>query len=127
VIGSPIANSPDLPSILSAKAHETRKRRLWLLSDLTDEPTVGRNQPGVGNLNRNRAPPNGDDSTVSVPPCASSARRLIASPSAQVNFLDTLHSPMAPCVTHSNSDQRDFAQKRQHEMNIVYWSDMEHA
>jgi hypothetical protein len=46
---------------------------------------------------------------------------------AQVNYLDTLHSPMAPCVTHSNSDQRDFAQKRQHEMNIVYWSDMEHA
>ena len=46
------------------------------------ERSAGRVQTsdGDGNHNRNRAPPSGEASTVNVPPCASSARRLIASP-----------------------------------------------
>jgi anti-sigma factor RsiW len=46
---------------------------------------------------------------------------------AQITYLDPIHGPMALCVTRSNSGQRDFAQERRHEMNIVYWADREHA
>ncbi|MOA69830.1 hypothetical protein D3C78_1982580 [compost metagenome] len=34
---------------------------------------------------------------------------------------------MALCVTRSNSGNRHFARERRHEMNIVYWADLEHA
>lgn len=46
---------------------------------------------------------------------------------AQITYLDPVHGPMALCVTRSNNGQRDFAQERRHEMNIVYWADREHA
>lgn len=46
---------------------------------------------------------------------------------AQISYLDPIHGPMALCVTRSNTGSRHFAQERRHGMNIVYWSDMQHA
>lgn len=48
-------------------------------------------------------------------------------PIAQITYLDPVHGPMALCVTRSNNGSRHFAQERRHEMNIVYWADLEHA
>ncbi|VVP83830.1 hypothetical protein PS918_02574 [Pseudomonas fluorescens] len=48
-------------------------------------------------------------------------------PIAQISYLDPVHGPLAVCVTRSNSGSRHFAQEIRHEMNIVYWADMEHA
>ena len=48
-------------------------------------------------------------------------------PIAQITYLDPVHGPLALCVTRSNSGSRHFAQELRHEMNIVYWADMEHA
>lgn len=67
--------------VLTSQANETRKRGTLLLSNLTDDAAVCRNQTGNGNHKRNRAPPSGEACTVSVPPWASRARRLIANPS----------------------------------------------
>ncbi|KAB0494164.1 anti-sigma factor family protein [Pseudomonas vancouverensis] len=48
-------------------------------------------------------------------------------PIAQITYLDPVHGPMALCVTRSNSGSRHIAQEQRHELNIVYWADMEHA
>lgn len=48
-------------------------------------------------------------------------------PIAQISYLDPIHGPLALCVTRSNSGNRHFAREIRHEMNIVYWADMEHA
>lgn len=48
-------------------------------------------------------------------------------PIAQITYLDPVHGPMALCVTRSNSGSRHFAQERRHNMNIVYWADLEHS
>jgi hypothetical protein len=48
-------------------------------------------------------------------------------PIAQITYLDPAHGPMALCVTRSNSGSRHFAQEHRHNMNIVYWADLEHA
>ncbi|MCU1761860.1 transcriptional regulator [Pseudomonas sp. 14P_8.1_Bac3] len=48
-------------------------------------------------------------------------------PIAQITYLDPAHGAMALCVTRSNNGSRHFAHERRHEMNVVYWSDMEHA
>ncbi|MHC8366614.1 anti-sigma factor family protein [Pseudomonas sp. ZT5P21] len=48
-------------------------------------------------------------------------------PIAQITYLDPAHGPVALCVTRSNSGSRHIAHERRHEMNVVYWADMEHA
>ncbi|HEF4759417.1 TPA: transcriptional regulator [Pseudomonas putida] len=48
-------------------------------------------------------------------------------PIAQITYLDPVHGPLALCITRSNNGSRHFAQEIRHEMNIVYWADMEHA
>lgn len=48
-------------------------------------------------------------------------------PIAQITYLDPVHGPLALCITRSNSGSHDFARERRHEMNVVYWSDNEHA
>ncbi|MHC8320154.1 anti-sigma factor family protein [Pseudomonas sp. GB2N2] len=46
---------------------------------------------------------------------------------AQITYLDPAHGALALCITRSNSGSRHFAHERRHEMNVVYWADMEHA
>jgi hypothetical protein len=46
---------------------------------------------------------------------------------AQITYLDPAHGPVALCVTRSNTGSRNLAHERRHEMNVVYWADMEHA
>lgn len=48
-------------------------------------------------------------------------------PIAQITYLDPAHGPIALCATRSNSGSRHFAHEKRHEMNVVYWADMEHA
>lgn len=48
-------------------------------------------------------------------------------PIAQITYLDPTYGPLALCITRSNKGSRHFAQEIRHEMNIVYWADMEHA
>lgn len=48
-------------------------------------------------------------------------------PIAQMIWLDPAHGPLALCVTRSSSGSRPFALERRHELNIVYWTDLEHA
>lgn len=48
-------------------------------------------------------------------------------PIAQITYLDPLHGPLALCVTRSSSGDQPIARERRHDMNIVYWADMQHA
>ncbi|MCO7629790.1 transcriptional regulator [Pseudomonas fluorescens] len=48
-------------------------------------------------------------------------------PIAQLTYLDAKHGPLALCVTRSNSGSRPLAHERRHEMNVVYWTEGEHA
>lgn len=48
-------------------------------------------------------------------------------PIAQLAYLDAKHGPLALCVTRSNSGSRPLAHERRHEMNVVYWTEGEHA
>jgi len=48
-------------------------------------------------------------------------------PIAQITYLDPVHGPIALCATRSNSGSRHLAHERRHDMNVVYWADMEHA
>ncbi len=48
-------------------------------------------------------------------------------PIAQLTYLDARHGPLALCVTRSNSGSRPLAHERRHEMNVVYWTEGEHA
>ncbi|GGK34804.1 Transmembrane transcriptional regulator (anti-sigma factor RsiW) [Pseudomonas koreensis] len=48
-------------------------------------------------------------------------------PIAQLTYLDTRHGPLALCVIRSNSGSRPLAHERRHEMNVVYWTEGEHA
>lgn len=87
-----LANDPMV--VLYLKGQMVRRppdpaaHRIWHQSAILFAPgrdeitarSAGRVQTSDGNHNRNRAPPSGEASTVNVPPCASSARRLIASP-----------------------------------------------
>lgn len=48
-------------------------------------------------------------------------------PIAQIVYLDARHGPLALCVTRSNSGSRPLAHERRHQMNVVYWTESEHA
>jgi hypothetical protein len=48
-------------------------------------------------------------------------------PIAQIVYLDAKHGPLALCVTRSNSGTQPFAHERRREMNVVYWTEREHA
>ncbi|BBP70635.1 membrane protein [Pseudomonas sp. Seg1] len=48
-------------------------------------------------------------------------------PIAQIVYLDARHGPLALCVTRSNSGSQPLAHERRHEMNVVYWTEREHA
>lgn len=48
-------------------------------------------------------------------------------PIAQIVYLDARHGPLALCITRSNSGNRPLAHERRHEMNVVYWTEREHA
>ncbi|VEF10966.1 transmembrane transcriptional regulator [Pseudomonas fluorescens] len=48
-------------------------------------------------------------------------------PIAQIVYLDQRHGPLALCITRSNSGSQPFANERRHEMNVVYWTEREHA
>lgn len=48
-------------------------------------------------------------------------------PIAQITYLDAKHGPMALCVTRSNSGSQPLAHERRHAMNVVYWTEREHA
>lgn len=48
-------------------------------------------------------------------------------PIAQIVYLDAKHGPMALCVTRSNSGSQPSAHERRREMNVVYWTEREHA
>jgi hypothetical protein len=48
-------------------------------------------------------------------------------PIAQIVYLDAKHGPLALCVTRSNSGSQPLAHERRHEMNVVYWTEREHA
>ncbi|WP_166219344.1 anti-sigma factor family protein [Pseudomonas atagonensis] len=48
-------------------------------------------------------------------------------PIAQIVYLDARKTPLALCVTRSNSGPRPLQHEQQHEMNVVYWSEHEHA
>lgn len=48
-------------------------------------------------------------------------------PIAQITYLDARHGPMALCVTRSNSGSQPLAHERRHAMNVVYWTEREHA
>ncbi|WP_456022559.1 transcriptional regulator [Pseudomonas protegens] len=48
-------------------------------------------------------------------------------PIAQIVYLDAKHGPLALCVTRSNSGSQKLAHERRREMNVVYWTEREHA
>jgi hypothetical protein len=48
-------------------------------------------------------------------------------PIAQIVYLDAKHGPLALCVTRSNSGSQPLAHERRHAMNVVYWTEREHA
>jgi hypothetical protein len=48
-------------------------------------------------------------------------------PIAQIVYLDAKHGPLALCVTRSNSGSQPLAHERRREMNVVYWTEREHA
>ncbi|MFJ2478698.1 transcriptional regulator [Pseudomonas sp. NPDC087598] len=48
-------------------------------------------------------------------------------PIAQIVYLDARHGPLALCVTRSNSGVQPLAHERRHEMNVVFWTEREHA
>ncbi|QUE91691.1 transcriptional regulator [Pseudomonas sp. SCA2728.1_7] len=48
-------------------------------------------------------------------------------PIAQIVYLDAKHGPLALCVTRSNSGTQPLAHERRSEMNVVYWTEREHA
>ncbi|KHA70492.1 transcriptional regulator [Pseudomonas chlororaphis] len=48
-------------------------------------------------------------------------------PIAQIVYLDLKHGPLALCVTRSNSGSQPLAHERRHAMNVVYWTEREHA
>lgn len=48
-------------------------------------------------------------------------------PIAQIVYLDARHGPLALCVTRSNSGSRPLEHERRREMNVVYWTEREHA
>ncbi|MBV4473497.1 transcriptional regulator [Pseudomonas sp. B2M1-30] len=48
-------------------------------------------------------------------------------PIAQMTFLDARHGALALCVTRSNKGSQPLAHERRHDMNVVYWSEREHA
>lgn len=48
-------------------------------------------------------------------------------PIAQIVYLDAKYGPLALCVTRSNSGSRPIAQEHRHNMNVVYWTEREHA
>jgi len=48
-------------------------------------------------------------------------------PIAQMTFLDSQHGPLALCVTRSNSGSLALAHERRHALNVVYWTEREHA
>ncbi|WP_095187212.1 anti-sigma factor [Pseudomonas sp. Irchel 3E19] len=48
-------------------------------------------------------------------------------PIAQIVYLDARHGPLALCVTRSNSGSRPLTHEQRHEMNVVYWTEREHA
>jgi anti-sigma factor RsiW len=48
-------------------------------------------------------------------------------PIAQMTWLDATHGPLALCVTRSNSGSQPLAHERRHGMNVVFWTEREHA
>ncbi|CAI8703374.1 anti-sigma factor family protein [Pseudomonas sp. IT-P395] len=48
-------------------------------------------------------------------------------PIAQIMYLDARHGPLALCVTRSNQGSRALEHERRHEMNVVFWTEHEHA
>ncbi|RON69255.1 anti-sigma factor [Pseudomonas fluorescens] len=48
-------------------------------------------------------------------------------PIAQIVYLDARHGPLALCVIRSNSGSRPLTHERRHQMNVVYWTEGEHA
>ncbi|MFJ2462581.1 anti-sigma factor family protein [Pseudomonas sp. NPDC087615] len=48
-------------------------------------------------------------------------------PIAQIVYLDGKHGPLALCATRSNSGSRPLQHERRHEMNVVFWTEQEHA
>ncbi|WP_085696051.1 anti-sigma factor [Pseudomonas sp. B26(2017)] len=48
-------------------------------------------------------------------------------PIAQMTWLDATHGPLALCVTRTNSGSQPLAHERRHAMNVVYWTEREHA
>jgi hypothetical protein len=48
-------------------------------------------------------------------------------PIAQIVYLDAKHGPLALCVTRSNSGTQPLAHERRRGMNVVYWTEREHA
>lgn len=48
-------------------------------------------------------------------------------PIAQIVYLDARHGPLALCVTRSNSGSRPLEHESRHGMNVVYWTEREHA
>lgn len=48
-------------------------------------------------------------------------------PIAQMTWLDATHGPLALCVTRTNSGSQTLAHERRHGMNVVYWTEREHA
>jgi len=48
-------------------------------------------------------------------------------PIAQIVYLDAKHGPLALCVTRSNRGSQPLAHERRREMNVVYWTEREHA
>lgn len=48
-------------------------------------------------------------------------------PIAQFVYLDAKHGPLALCVTRSNHGSRALEHERRHEMNVVFWTEREHA
>jgi hypothetical protein len=48
-------------------------------------------------------------------------------PIAQIVYLDAQHGPLALCVTRTNSGSRPLEHERRHDMNVVFWTEREHA
>ncbi|MDP9708887.1 UNVERIFIED_ORG: anti-sigma factor RsiW [Pseudomonas fluorescens] len=48
-------------------------------------------------------------------------------PIAQMTWLDAAHGPLALCITRTNSGSQPLAHERRHGMNVVYWTEREHA
>jgi anti-sigma factor RsiW len=46
---------------------------------------------------------------------------------AQIVYLDARYGPLALCVTRSNSGNRALAHERRHSMNVVFWTQGQHA